>query len=295
MHIHIGHSDNCLHSVDVSKIDKHKALPHISKFVTDHPKHYVNKIKQVRIENSKLNEHDYNALQNIFHECIHLNEININSNHIETNNCQNLFAALSGKKLTSISFTDNWIGAKLPDNYFDVFNEQHEISSIDFSLNWLGDKGISIFLNSLKKNIRKLELSCNDFYLEGMISIRKFILQCKELAELDISYNRINAQSAEQIAHLINESPSLVYLKINHNYIGDKGASSIAETLNRTSTLTKLDVSDNQISNKGARYLIEGAVKNNNIKQLDLRHNSLNPEDLNQLTERWAGTLEILT
>lgn len=295
MHIHIAHSDNCLHSVDIDKICKHKALPHISKFMTQNTKRYANKIKQVRIENSRLNEHDYDALQTIFHECIHLNEINMNSNHIETNNCQDLFAALSGKQLTSISFTDNWIGANLPDNYFEVFNEQDEINSVNFSLNWLGDKGISIFLNSLKKNLHKLELSCNDFYLDGMISIRKFIPQCKNLSELDISYNRINAKSAEQIANIINESPSLAYLKINHNHIGDKGASFIAETLNRTNTLTSLDISDNQISDKGARCLIENAGKNCNIKQLDLRHNRLNQDEMNHISEKWAGTLEILT
>lgn len=295
MHIHIGHSDNCLHSVDVNRLHKHKALPHISKFVTDNTKSYTNKIKQVRIENSKLNEHDYNALQTIFHECVHLNEININSNHIETTNCHNLLTALAGKQLTSMSFTDNWIGAKLPDNYFDIFNEQNDINALNFSLNWLGDKGISIFLNALGKSIRKLELSCNDFYLDGMICIRNFILRCKQLAELDISYNRISAKSAEQIAYIINDSSSLACLKINHNHIGDHGASFIAEALNRSNTLTSLDISDNQISNKGAKSLIEHAGQNNNIKQLDLRHNSLNPEEIQRLAERWAGTLEVLT
>lgn len=294
MYIHIGHSDNCLHSVDVNKLHKHKALPHISKLVTDTTKNYTNKIKQVRIENSKLNEHDYNALQKIFHECVHLNEININSNHIETTNCHNLFTALSGKQLTSMSFTDNWIGAKLPDNYFDIFNEQHDMNSINFSLNWLGDKGISIFLNALGISIRKLELSCNDFHLDGMICIRNFILKCKHLAELDISYNRITSKSAEQIAHIIHDSPSLACLKINHNHIGDQGAAFIAETLGRTNTLTSLDISDNQISGKGARSLIDNAARNDNIKHLDLRHNSLNREEISHISSRWAGTLEVL-
>ena len=294
MHIHIGHSDNCLHSVDVNQLHKHKALPHISKFVTDNKKRYTNKIKQVRIENSKLNELDYNALQTIFHECVHLNEVNINSNHIETSNCQNLLSALSGKQLKSLSFTDNWIGAKLPDNYFDIFNEQNEMNDINFSLNWLGDKGISIFLNALGKNIRKLELSCNDFYLDGMICIRDFIVKCKQLAELDISYNRISAKSAKQIAHIIHESPSLTCLKINNNHIGDQGASFIAETLNQTNTLTTLDISDNQISNKGAKSLIEQAGKNGGIEQLDLRHNSLNPREINHFAERWTGKLEVM-
>lgn len=294
MHIHIGHSDNCLHSVDVNRLHKHKALPHISKFMTDNPKRYTNKIKQVRIENSKLNEHDYTALQNILHECIHLNELDMNSNHIETTNCHNLFTALSGKQLTSMSFTDNWIGAQLPDNYFDIFNEQQDMHAINFSLNWLGDKGISIFLNALGKSIQKLELSCNDFYLEGMICIRNFILKCKQLAELDISYNRITAKSAEHIAHIIHESPSLACLKINHNHIGDQGAAFIAETLQRSKALTSLDISDNQISSKGARSLVDNAGKNGNIKHLDLRHNSLDSEEIRHISNRWVGTLEVL-
>ena len=295
MHIHIKHSDNCLHSVEANKLHKHKALPHISKLVTGNTLNYLNKIKKIHIENSKLNEQDYSALHNIFHKCDHLNELNMYSNHIETSNCHALFDALSERQLTTMSFIDNWIGAKLPDNYFDAFKQQHEMSSIDFSLNWLGDKGISIFLNSLTKNIQKLQLSCNDFHLEGMINIRNFILQCRHLSELDISYNRINEKSAEQIAHIINESTSITCLKINNNEIGDKGASLIADTLNRTHTLATLDVSDNQISPSGAKDLIEKASKNSTITQLNLRHNSLNSEEMNQIANRYTQTLEVLT
>jgi Ran GTPase-activating protein (RanGAP) involved in mRNA processing and transport len=248
----------------------------------------------VQVENSKLNDEDYNALEQILHECSSLNEIKINSNHIDTVTCSNLFAALYGKKLTSISFTDNWIGGKLPDNYFEFFTTQKDISSICFSLNWLGDKGIAMFLESLRKNLRKLELSCNDFNLEGIIAIRNFVRECSLLSSLDISYNLINSKLAEHIAQIINESTSLALLKVNSNQIGDRGALFIADALKQNNTITALNISDNKISLLGAQYLIDCAINNGIIKQLDLRHNSLNPEEIKKIISRAPGDVEIL-
>jgi Ran GTPase-activating protein (RanGAP) involved in mRNA processing and transport len=294
MRVHIGHSDNYLQSIEVLKASKHKALPHISKLISNTTSGYFNRINKVQVENSTLNGDDYNALEQIFHECSCLNEIKINSNHIDTVPCSNLFAALYGKKLTAISFTDNWIGAKLPDNYFEFFTTQKDIFSICFSLNWLGDKGITMFMRSLRKNLRTLELSCNDFYLEGMIAIRNFVRECNFLSLLDISYNLINAKLAEQIAYIINESTSLACLKANSNQLGDKGALLIADALIQNNTITTLNISDNKISLVGAQYLIDGAMKNGTLKQLDLRQNSLNPEEIKKIIYRSPGDVEIL-
>ncbi|WP_298624014.1 hypothetical protein [uncultured Legionella sp.] len=294
MHVHIGRSENYLESIEVVDVSKHKILPHISKLLSSHDKNqYLNRINKIHIENSNFNQADYHALERILHECTYLEKIELNSNHIDTTPCSNLFDALLGKKLSAISLTDNWIGPKLPKNYFDFFATQTEITSICFSLNWLGDTGIVMFMESLKKSVRELELSCNDFYLNGMMAIRNFVKECNFLSLLDISYNLIDSKLAKQIGCIIQEARSLACLNINSNQIGDQGAFLIADALKNNRSIVSLNIADNKISFTGAQYLMD-SIRNGAIKQLDLRHNCLNPEEKQHLTSQAPREIKIL-
>ena len=286
MHIHFGRSNGYIQSIELTQVSHHKALPHINKLLSENG--YSDPIHKIQVENSVVNNEDYAALQTIFHQCKALNEIKLNSNHIDSEHMYELFSALPGKQLMSISFTDNWIGEKIPNNFFEFMLTQQSIQFLDFSLNWLGDSGIIKLVDSISHNVHRLQLSCDDFQVEGLIAIRHFILQCSQLSELDISYNNLDANSAKQIAGIIGESDCISSIKANSNQFGDKGAALIADALKYNDKMINLDVSDNGISNIGAKDLVKSVSKKAVMRQLDLRHNPINPDEIDQITRAMA-------
>lgn len=293
MHIHLGGENGCLQSIELTRVNHHKALPHLSKLIANDTTGNLHTINKICIENSILNDLDYHALHVIFHECNELHDIKLNSNHIDLAHLIELFSVLPHKQLTSISLTDNWIGEKVSSEAFEFLTSQQELFSIDFSLNWLGDKGVCTLLDALNNNIHQLQLSCNDFQLEGMAAICHFTLQCHALHELDISYNRLDAASAKQIARIIHGSNSIKSIKANSNQLSDAGAALIVDAMQGSRQLEALDLSDNGISLMGAKNLIEGALKTGTVKHLDLRHNALNQSAIEHIKD-WHGIMDVL-
>lgn len=293
MHIHLGRSEGHLQSIELSHVNHHKALPHINKLIQSSLKNYVHDIHKICVEHSFLNDEDYQALTSLFVQCDQLHDIHLHANHIDLEHLIDLFAVLSGKKLNSLCVTDNWMGEDCSDDLFAFLTRQHNLRSIDFSLNWLGDKGVISLLESLNTNLQQLQLSCNDFKLDGIAAICDFINQCKKLRQLDISYNRFDVRAAEKIAGFIKKNDSVVSLKINSNDIKDHGAMLIAEALKHNNKLESLDLSDNCISIDAARQLIVGGLENGAMKYLDLRHNELGQEKINNI-KGWQGVMEVV-
>jgi Ran GTPase-activating protein (RanGAP) involved in mRNA processing and transport len=293
MHIHLGQSDGYLKSIELTRVSHHKALPHLCQLIRTNKNGHFHTLNKICVENSVLNDKDYVALEDIFHHSHDLHEVTLHANHIDLGHLIELFSALPGDKLTSISLTDNWIGEKISNDFFEFLTHQSALNHIDFSLNWLGDKGVIALLESIHKNLQQLQLSCNDFHLEGMKAIRQFILQCQHVSELDISYNRLDAKAAEQIASIISESDTISSIKANSNQMSDQGAELIADAMKPNTKLAFLDVSDNGITCQGAKHLIERALATRQIKRLDLRHNALNREDIKP-SQGWGTALEVL-
>jgi len=280
MHIHLGRANGQLQSIELNKVTHHKALPHLDKLLANNQTNGLNK---VYIEDSILNDDDFFALENIFNHCGELNEIKLNSNHIDDQHAHELFSALPENKLQSIGFTDNWIGENISNDFFDFMKKQKKITSLDFSLNWLGDKGIIKLLKSIGYSIEKLNLSCNDFHLDGMAAICNYAVNSPHLSDLDISYNFLDDKAAKKIAFIINKNKCIATIKINSNQIGDKGARLIAEALQHNVNPIQLDLSDNQISDEGARFLIESAFVDGTYRHLNLKFNPINKEKLSKI------------
>ncbi len=196
-----------------------------------------------------------------------------------------LLSDLTLVHLKSLSFTDNWIGEKLSDDFFEFMKRHQYITQLDFSLNWLRDKGVVRLVNSINPNLEQLHLSCNDFHSEGMKAISTFALNSPNLSELDVSYNHLDCNSAEHIAHLIKDHGCVSNIKASSNQIGDKGAAIIAHALNENTNQFKLDLSDNGITNEGAKHFIEQASTKGVKRQFDLRHNRLNKEELRPIVQ----------
>jgi Ran GTPase-activating protein (RanGAP) involved in mRNA processing and transport len=285
MHIHLGGDQGHLQSIELTHANHHKVLPHLNKLISCNKPEHFKTINKIHIENSSLDNSDYSALENIMHHCSELFVVELNSNHIDTLHAHNLLCSLTETHLKSLSFTDNWIGEKIPKDFFDSMKNQPEITSLDLSLNWLRDKGIITLVESLRPCLDRLNLSCNDFHFEGMRAISNFVVNNPHLLELDVSYNHIDAKSAESIAQIIKECNSIQSIKANSNQIGDEGAVIIADALHHNLKPIHLDLSDNGISDKGVKRLLDAASINNVTIKLDLKHNPINKIKLTQMIQ----------
>lgn len=283
MHIHLGGTEGHLQSIELDRVNHHKALVHLNKLITCKKPEHFKTIHKIHIEHSILNNDDFSALENIIKHCSELLEVKLDSNHIDMSHAHDLLCALSVNHLKSLSFTDNWIGDKISEDFFEFLTTQQQMTSLDFSLNWLRDKGIVKLIESISSNLEQLQLSCNDFNSDGMMAISNFVVKSSSLAELDISYNRLDAKSAEYLAKVIKESHQITSIKANSNQLGDGGAAIIADALNQKLNPIRLDLSDNKISYAGAKCLIDCVSADGVKRHLDLRHNPLNKEDLHKI------------
>lgn len=283
MHIHLGGSEGRLQSIELTRVNHHKVLPHLNKLISIKKPEHFKTISKIHIENSLLSNEDYLALEHIITQCSDLFVVELNSNHIDVHHAHELLCALSQGHLKSLSFTDNWIGEGITSDFFEFMKKQHEITCLDFSVNWLRDKGIAKLMEAITPNLEQLQLSCNDFHADGMMAISGFVINSPYLSELDVSYNHLDAKSAEHIANMIKESECISSIKANSNQLRDGGAAIIAAALHQLEGELRLDLSDNEISNSGAKCLIDHAVTDGVTRQLDLRYNPINREELSQL------------
>lgn len=285
MHIHLGGDHGHLQSIELTRVNHHMVLPHLNKLISCNKPEHFKTINKIHVDHSLLNKDDYFALENIINHCSELAIVQLDSNHIDKNQAYELFRALSETHLKSLSFTDNWIGEKISSNFFEFMRKQQQITCLDFSVNWLRDNGIITLVESLSPCLEKLQLSCNDFHLDGMRAISVFVAKNPLLSELDISYNHLDAKSAEPIADVIKKSDGIASIKANSNQLGDRGAAIIADALNQNPKPIHLDLSDNDISDKGVTHLLDCAAIDGIRIQLDLRHNPINKIELGTMIQ----------
>lgn len=283
MHIHLGSEEGHLQSIELDRVNHHRALAHLNKFISFKKPEHFKTIHKIHIEHSILNNDDFFALENIIAHCTELFEVELDSNHIDMKNAQDLLCALSVNHLKSLSFTDNWIGEKISEDFFEFMKTQNQMKSLDFSLNWLRDKGIVKLIESISSDLEQLQLSCNDFHSDGMMAICNFVVNSPNLRELDISYNRLDCKSAEHIAKVIKENNRHISIKANSNQLGDGGAAIIADALVQKAKPINLDLSDNEISFLGAKCLIDGVSVDGVKSHIDLRNNFLNKDELSHI------------
>ena len=290
MSIHLAHRQGQLNAVFLDHIHHHRAFAHLSTLLREHkPDQGFNQIDTIQIKNSKLNDFDYQSLQSIFRECDHLQHIKLQGNDMDCIHAYQLLAELSDKKLCTLTFTDNWIGQALCEGFFDFMQQQKQLESINLSLNWLGDEGIIELLKALNPNTHRLNLSCNDFYKNGLEAICHYLLCKDHVEEIDISYNNLDEGSAEKIAVVLKENHSLHKIRINSNHLNSRGCGLIAESLQYNQGLASLDISDNSLSTRDAKNLIQSACASPTLKQLNLRSNGLIRGNLG----RWPGHLQV--
>lgn len=279
MTIHLGRHNGLLKSIELDRIHYHKALSHLNQLVSYHHTEYQDTLCKIHIEHSLLDDNDYKALKDILNHCPNILIVELIANHLDMSQAQTILSELAQMQLNSLSFTDNWIGEKIPSDFFDFMGHQEQINIVDFSVNWLRDKGVTQLVAVLNPSVKQLQLSCNDVDGEGVEAIADFVCSSPNFADLDMSYNHLNHKSASSIARMINDS-SMSTIKLNSNLLGDNGVKVIADALSHCDKAISVNLSDNQISLKGAKYLIKNVTSSGVRRHLDLRFNAVDYREL---------------
>ncbi len=281
MTVRLKHDHGKLEEIELFQLQHHLALPHLKKYLQSKGSKQCKSIKKISVDHSRLDDKDYHALHDILKLLSKVNEISFYSNHIDTDHITYLFESLSSKKLDKIKLVDNWIGEKIPSDFF-FFLQKKKLRVLDLSLNWLRDAGVQHLLEAIEANteLNELALSCNDFGLGGMKALHHFVSQHSTLEILDISYNNLDEKCAKEISTMITESNSLTHLNLRSNKIGDTGAEFIAQALKSNKNLKYVDLSDNRISETGLSQLVREAVAHDKLAGLVLKHNHLLPSTL---------------
>ena len=123
---------------------------------------------------------------------------------------------------------------------------------------------VSYFLQFL--SLVDLDLSCNDFGVEGAVALSDGLECCPHLQKLNIDSNNIGGEGAKAIAEATVRN--LTELKINSNNIGGLGAEAIVRALD----CQHLEINSNNIGSSGV-LAMAGALKckHSNILRQKLR------------------------
>lgn len=117
MTIRLKHEHGKLEEIELLQLKNHKALPHLHSYLKARGKQ-CKSIRKMSIHHSQFNDNDYLALHNILKLSSRLSEISFNANHIDTDHLGYLLESLPNKNLSKVQFVDNWIGEKIPGNFF---------------------------------------------------------------------------------------------------------------------------------------------------------------------------------
>ena len=138
--------------------------------------------------------------------------------------------------------------------------DTNRLSRLDLSRNNIGNLGVEILVNSIKKSrsLVSLNLSSNSIsHKGGQLIFDSFIYQ-QSIVDLNLSSlegsnrNRITSVGLENIP---------IYLSINH-------------------FIENLHLSGNSIKNEGFLYICEGLEKNQSLQYLDISNNGINEKGI---------------
>lgn len=263
-------------SIKLENINDHQLIPLLCELIDENSEQPD--INSILIKDCKLEEKEYNHLVTMISKCNLLNSVALTHNKLDSEHLINLLKSINKECINSITISDHWINDVEFENMAGVIASYNNLNSLELSLDWLHDLGISTLMNALDKlNISRLNISCNDFHLNGLIAVANY-LKTHAIKEIDLSYNWIDSSSIAHISASLCKNKHLNILDLKSNQIKDEGANHLAKALLDNHHLGQLDVSDNQITTKGAISLINSALEHHNLKHMNLSHNDISPE-----------------
>ena len=138
--------------------------------------------------------------------------------------------------------------------------DTNRLSRLDLSRNNIGNLGVEILVNSLKKS--------------------------RSLVSLNLSSNSISHKGGQLIFDFFVNQQSIVDLNLaslegsNRNRLTSLGIQNIPIYLNNNHFIEMLNISGNSIKNEGFLYICQGLEKNQSLQQLDISNNGINEKGI---------------
>ena len=169
--------------------------------------------------------------------------------------------------------------------------DTNRLSRLDLSKNNIGNQGVEILVNSIKKSMSlvSLNLSSNSItHKGGQLLFNSFIYQ-QSIVDLNLSTlegsnrNRITSVGIENIPIFLNVNHFIEMLHLSGNSIKNEGFLYICEGLEKNQSLQYLDISNNGINEKGIKkgldvistYKIYSKINNLNISNNQILNNGI--------------------
>eukprot|EP01091_Cochliopodium_minus_P020971 TRINITY_DN9374_c0_g1_i1.p1 TRINITY_DN9374_c0_g1~~TRINITY_DN9374_c0_g1_i1.p1 ORF type:complete len:348 (-),score=81.47 TRINITY_DN9374_c0_g1_i1:1-1044(-) len=142
---------------------------------------------------------------------------------------------------------------------------------LDLSYNFIGEKGISVIMDSLKSNdkITYLDLSKNNLH-NGVKELTEFINKNTSLRHLDLSYNSLTEQGILEISQSLKQNRNLTSLDLSNNYLQLLGANYLIDMLKYNYTIIQLGFNGNSIESREKELELSDLILLNNINSIKL-------------------------
>lgn len=182
-------------------------------------------------------------------------------------------------------------------------------------------------LSCVPENLKRLNLSDNNFGADGGLSLGSMLMKTRNVEELllrdcalgdegissvcgaiaegagrrmkilDLSGNEISAKGARALKKCLQGCPVLTQLLIEDNELGSSGARSVASCLDAVihADLAVIVAACSEIGTKGALALASAAVQLPGLESLNLNGNTINADAVADIKSLLDGKLESLS
>ena len=238
-------------------------------------KSWVN-LHTLNLYDNKIGSDGAHVLSKVLVHCKNLRYLDLSSNDLGDSGCLSLAEGLQNHtSLLELKLGWNDITSEGIAALIQVIRHSH-LQHMDISGCRLGSKYVATLMDAMcRDTLQRLELSCNQFGLDGAKSLSVGLQNCSQLVELHISGNNIGSQGMSSLAEGLKSCRQLLELNISNNNIGSQGMSSLAEGLKKCGQLIKLQISHNNISTYGISSLTEGLQYCTNLQMLGLSYNNI--------------------
>ena len=150
------------------------------------------------------------------------------------------------------------------------------LKKLEISGNNFPPEAVELIISGLIHNttLERLHMSGSCFSLQNTISLASVLRTNHTLVYLSLGYCNIDSDGACQLASALCTNDTLQTLYLGHNPIGVKGATAFAQILRGNHTLVGLSLGYCNIHSDGACQLASALCTNDTLQKLDLRHNT---------------------
>eukprot|EP00760_Papus_ankaliazontas_P006675 PhM_4_TR13135/c0_g1_i1/m.17568 len=195
------------------------------------------------------------------------------ANNYLAQSCPAVIAALRGREIRKIDFSNNRITAEICEEMKSAFAECGEsttITCLALQHNPLEDSGMKALFQVLRgKKIKFLDLSSVDITSRSTDVLEDVLLHCTELTSLHLDDNALGDACVKQLCGAIKVS-NLEVINLANTKITSASMQHLGDALAGAHTIKDLDISNNDIKDDGALALLVALTRVNGLVALDM-------------------------